>query len=615
MKHKIIILLFIPVLFCAAKTGTITGRVTDKETTQPLTGVNILLVGTSLGAATDSLGNYKIENVPAGVYDLKFQMIGYRAILVTGVKVKAKKTVKMSAQMSPSVLDASEMEVIGKRPRPMKREKTLAEVSYMMAIESELQPDFNTEEYSKITESGFFEVLKNPLSTFAADVDAASYANARRFILQDQLPYKDVIRTEEFVNYFNYSYPQPQKEHPLSITLEYSTCPWEPEHHLVHIGIKGKELSESERGPSNLVFLLDVSGSMNDPKKLPLLKKAFNLLVDKLGPSDRVAIVVYAGAAGLVLPSTPASEKATVKSAIEGLNAGGSTAGGQGIQLAYKVAKENFIKDGNNRVILATDGDFNVGISSTSELVRTVEEKRDLGIFLTVLGFGMGNYKDDRLQELADRGNGNHAYIDNIMEAQKVLVNDLTATLFTIAKDVKIQVEFNPTKVFSYRLIGYENRKLADKDFEDDTKDAGEVGAGHTVTALYELVPADPSAPDQKYDLKYQQTTVKKDAEKTDEVLTVRIRYKAPDGKKSTSMSEILTGEPLEIKRTSDNFRFSAVVAEFAHILRDSEYKGSASLQHVKEMAKGAMGDDPFGYRREFLDLVERVQILLDSQK
>jgi len=346
-----------------------------------------------------------------------------------------------------------------------------------------------------------------------------------------------------------------------------------------------------------------------------LLKKAFKLLVEQLNPKDKIAIVVYASSTGLVLPATAGSERKLIIETLDSLEAGGSTAGGAGIQLAYKIAKENYIKGGNNRVILATDGDFNVGISSTSELVRFIEEKKDEGIFLTVLGFGMGNYKDDRLQELADRGNGNHAYIDNILEAKKVLVNEITSTLFTIAKDVKIQVEFNPAKIKSYRLLGYENRELEDKDFEDDTKDAGEIGAGHTVTALYEVIEVKGQEPDKdKYELKYQETNVKPEAHKSKEVLTVRIRYKDPDGKKSREISKVLLDNPVKLKNSSNNFKFSAAVAEFAMILRDSEFKGNSNIESVLELAKDSKGKDAFGYRAEFLNLAERVKVLLSDK-
>jgi len=538
-------------------------------------------------------------------------MMGYKTVEITGVKVEADSTTRLNIALELSTLESEAVTVTAQRAKIQK--DIASSAMYMSATQlPEAYPDFNTEEYSRIVESGFLEVIKNPLSTFAADVDVASYANARRFIMRDQLPYKDVVRTEEFINYFKYDYAEPDDDQPLSINLEYSDCPWNTTNRLIHIGLQGKRLKKEEQKPSNLVFLIDVSGSMKSPEKLPLLKRAFKMLVDQLKSDDQVAIVVYAGAAGLVLPVTSGSEKENIKNAIDALEAGGSTAGGAGIELAYKVAKKNYIKGGNNRVILATDGDFNVGISSSSELVRFIEKKRDDGIFLTVLGFGMGNYKDYRLQELADRGNGNHAYIDNILEAKKVLVHDLTATLFTIAKDVKIQVEFNPAKIESYRLIGYENRELKDKDFEDDTKDAGEIGSGHTVTALYEVVPAQDSSSD-KYELKYQETRIKKDADKTDEVLTVRIRYKEPEGKKSKVISAVLKGEPIDVSKSSNNFRFSAAVAEFAMLLRDSEYKGDASLASVDHLAKSALGEDAFGYRKEFLNLVERVSVLTEK--
>ena len=452
-----------------------------------------------------------------------------------------------------------------------------------------------------------------PQSTFAVDVDAASYSNVRRMIMDNRMPIKDAVRVEELINYFQYDYQKPEKSNPLSINLEYGVCPWNKEHGLVHIGLLGESIPKEEQKPSNLVFLLDVSGSMGSSNKLPLLIKSFKLLINQLTEKDKVAIVTYAGSAGLVLPSTKGSEKHQITEALERLRAGGSTAGGEGIQLAYKVAKENFIKDGNNRIILATDGDFNVGVSNTSDLVRFVEEKKNDGIFLTILGFGMGNYKDDRLQEIADKGNGTHAYIDDILEAKKVFVNELTATLYTIAKDVKIQVEFNPAKVKSYRLVGYENRRLENKDFEDDQKDAGEVGSGHTVTALYEIVPADSVNLNTTSDLKYQTTTIKDDALKSDEVLTVRIRYKDPDGDTSKLFSQALTGDPAVIDSTSDNFRFSAAVAEYGMILRDSEFKGNASLKFVTKLAKSALGKDAFGYRHEFLKLVERTELMMET--
>jgi Ca-activated chloride channel family protein len=475
--------------------------------------------------------------------------------------------------------------------------------------------DFNTEEYSRITENPFLQTLEHPMSTFAADVDAASYANARRFIVSNQLPYPDAVRTEEFINYFNYDYNYPDSDHPLAINLEYGECPWNSSNKLIHVGLQGKALRNAEKKASNLVFLLDVSGSMNSPNKLPLLKKAFKMLVGQLDQQDRIAIVVYAGSAGLVLPSTPGSKKGRILNALDKLQAGGSTAGGAGIQLAYQVAKDNFIKAGNNRVILATDGDFNIGVSSSSELVRMIEGKRDDGIFLTVLGFGMGNYKDDRLQELADRGNGTHAYIDNILEAKKVLVTEINATLYTIAKDVKIQVEFNPVKVKSYRLLGYENRMLRNQDFRDDKKDAGEMGAGHTVTAIYEIVPNNDDNTLAKDELKYQTTKIKDSAINSKDVMTLRIRYKQPDGDESTEFSKVLAGDPEDLDDTSNNFRFSAAVAQFAMILRKSETIGKSSPADVLKLATAATGKDAYGYRAEFINLVRRVDALMLDQE
>lgn len=469
----------------------------------------------------------------------------------------------------------------------------------------------NTEEYEKIDDNPFKTVSNDPLSTFSIDVDAASYSNARRFLNNNQLPYKDAVRIEEFINYFEYDYEEPRDEHPFSVTTELSEAPWNPDHKLVHIGLQGKKIDYENLQPSNLVFLLDVSGSMNDEHKLPLLKSAFKLLLKNLQNHDRVAIVTYAGAAGLVLPSTRASEKETILAALERLQAGGSTAGGAGIKLAYNVAKENFIEEGNNRIILATDGDFNVGVSSTSELVRTIEQKRDEGIFLTICGFGMGNYKDGRMESLSNAGNGNYFYIDNIMEANKVFVKEMRATLFTIAKDVKIQIEFNPTKVQAYRLIGYENRVLANQDFNDDKKDAGELGAGHTVTALYEIIPVGVESEFIKSidDLKYQETKVSKSAH-NDELLTVKLRYKKPREDTSKLITHVLKDKPVKLAKSSDNFRFSAAVAAFGMLLRDSEFKGNASYENILAMAKEAKGDDEEGHRAEFVQLVKKASLL-----
>ncbi len=465
------------------------------------------------------------------------------------------------------------------------------------------QKSGNTEQYDRIYENEFLTVGENPLSTFSIDVDTASYSNMRRFLNYSELPPKDAVRIEELINYFRYDYPKPQGEDPFSITTDAAVCPWNKSHQLVRIGLQGKTLDAQHLKPSNLVFLIDVSGSMDQPNKLPLLKTAFQMMVSQLSANERVAIVVYAGAAGTVLESTPGSDKGAIFRALNNLQAGGSTAGGAGIQLAYNIARQNFITGGNNRVILATDGDFNVGASSNAEMIRLIEKERDAGVFLTVLGFGSGNYKDSRMEGIADKGNGNYYYIDTHREAQKVLVSELGSTLFTIAKDVKIQIEFNPSQIKAYRLIGYENRILAKEDFNDDTKDAGELGAGHTVTALYEIVPADSEESFGNVDaLVYQKAPVK-----SGDLMTVKLRYKDPDGSTSKliqrTVSEGAVGEEPE-----GDFQFASAVAEFGLLLRDSKFKGNASYDHVLKNSKKSLGSDEYGYRLEFINLVEKAK-------
>jgi Ca-activated chloride channel family protein len=414
------------------------------------------------------------------------------------------------------------------------------------------------------------------------------------------------VRIEEMINYFDYDYPQPDNDDPFSVNTEISECPWSSQHRLVHIGLQGKVIPMDNLPASNMVFLIDVSGSMDEPNKLPLVQESLKMLVNELREKDKVAIVVYAGNAGLVLPSTSGADKIKIKEAIEQLEAGGSTAGGEGIMLAYKIAKENFIKGGNNRIILATDGDFNVGISSDDELVRLIEEERKSGIYLSVLGYGMGNYKDNKMQLLADKGNGNHSYIDNINEAKKVLVNEFGSTLFTIAKDVKIQIEFNPTKVQAYRLIGYENRILASEDFNDDNKDAGELGSGHTVTALYEVIPvgiADSFI--KKADLLKYQTNERKIVNNSAEIMTIKLRYKKPDEDVSKLIVHPVIDENISLAATSNNFRFSSAVAEFGLLLRNSEYKQQSTYSKVIDQANSSKGNDKNGYRSEFIKLVQ----------
>ncbi|TAE68126.1 MAG: VWA domain-containing protein [Oscillatoriales cyanobacterium] len=473
---------------------------------------------------------------------------------------------------------------------------------------------FDREGYNRIYDNSYQRASNNPLSTFGIDVDTASYSNVRRFINSGVMPPKDAVRLEELINYFTYDYPQPKGDRPFSINTEVANAPWNPQHKLVHIGLQGKSISTKNLPPNNLVFLIDVSGSMNSPDKLPLVKASLKYLVSELRAKDSVTIVVYAGAAGLVLPPTPGNQKEKILDSIDKLEAGGSTAGGAGIQLAYKVAKDNFIKQGNNRVILATDGDFNVGVSSDGELVRMIEEKREQGVFLSVLGFGTGNLQDAKMEQLADKGNGNYAYIDSLLEAKKVLVTQMGGTLFTIAKDVKIQVEFNPAKVQAYRLVGYENRVLQNQDFNDDKKDAGELGAGHSVTAIYEIIPvgvaSDVKLPEVD-PLKYQPNPATASTSQTDELMQVKLRYKNPNETVSQLITQSVIDKPVKLENASANFRFAAAVAAFGMVLRDSEYKGAASFDQVLRLASQAKGEDKEGYRAEFIRLVENCKTLV----
>jgi Ca-activated chloride channel family protein len=488
-------------------------------------------------------------------------------------------------------------------------EQSLDSLETTSLAEAGAEKEYNREEYAIIHENEFLSARDNPLSTFSIDVDTAAYANVRRHLQQNTLPPRDAVRIEELINYFDYDHEAPRGEKPFALIGDIAQTPWNPDHKLVMVAIKGMEIQTSRLPASNLVFLIDVSGSMDEPQKLPLLKESFRLLVGQLDKRDRVSIVVYAGAAGVVLPPTRASEKETILSALDRLKAGGSTAGGEGIDLAYHLAEKNLVKGGNNRVILATDGDFNIGPFSDADMEHLIESKRDKGIFLSVLGFGMGNYKDAKMEILADRGNGNYAYIDSILEAKKVLVNDLRKTLFTIAKDVKIQVEFNPAHVGSYRLIGYENRLLKKEDFRDDRKDAGEIGSGHSVTAFYEIIPPELSnkSPDS---LKYQKNQIRAEALTSRELLTLRVRYKDPDGEVGKEISEVFLDENRPFEQASRSMRFAASVAEFGLLLRDSRYKGRASFDRVLAEARRSLGPDPHGYGQEFLRLVETAQLL-----
>lgn len=474
-----------------------------------------------------------------------------------------------------------------------------------------IQRDFNRETYSYIEENRFKETTKSPLSTFSVDIDTASYSNIRRMLQDNVLPEIGAVRIEELINYFDYDYPLPSGEIPVTLSHELTDCPWDNNNQLLHIGLQAKQIDMAKAPQSNLVFLIDVSGSMH--RDLELVKASLKMLTSQLRSEDRVSIVVYAGAAGTVLEPTSGNDRKTITEALDRLYAGGSTAGSEGILRAYQLAEQNFIKNGNNRIILATDGDFNVGLTSEDALVRLIKQKRDHGIFLTVLGFGYGNYNDVTAEGLADHGNGNYAYIDSLLEAKKVLVKEAGGTLMTVAKDVKLQVEFNPVKVKSYRLIGYENRMLNSEDFADDKKDAGDMGAGHTVTALYEIIPADPSDI-QSEQLRYQQTTPSSDAISSGELALIKYRYKEPQGTASKLLSATVPAAPVQFVQSTDNQRFSTAVAAWGMILRDSSFKGNATLDWVIKTAQNARSEDPQGDRAEFIRLVELTQLLADKK-
>ena len=600
MKNLITILTLLLITSAAiAQTRTISGLVTD-ENGKPFQYVNVFVESnTSVFTTTDSNGKYSITVPEKSV--LVFAFIGYKA-----QKVRVGVSDSVNVRMEPDMVTLQEVVTVAYGAN---RHKLSTASDMYPAVASRpgwsYYDAMDREDYSRIRESGFRSVAHNPLSTFSIDVDNAAYSNIRRFLNMGQMPPADAVRIEEMINYFTYDYPEPSGKHPFSVYTEVATCPWNNKNMLLHIGLKGKKIDKGELPPSNLVFLIDVSGSMESPNKLPLLKSAFRMLVNELRPSDKVAIVVYAGASGVVLESTPGNKKEIILSSLDRLQAGGSTAGGAGLRLAYKDAQANFIKEGNNRIILATDGDFNVGVTSNAELERMVETERERGIFITVLGFGMGNYKDSRLETIANKGNGNYAYIDNIQEARKVLVQEFGGTLFTIAKDVKFQIEFNPLHVYSYRLIGYENRLLNDEDFNDDRKDAGEMGSGHTVTALYELVPAGLADSGSLVDpLKYQDSNRQPVRSLKDELVTVKLRYKDPDGTDSRMFEEVVIRGERNFEQSSSDLRFSAAIAAFGMMLRGSENKGDITYDTIIEMASGARGKDPDGYRAEFIRLV-----------
>jgi Ca-activated chloride channel family protein len=615
---------------------TIHGIVTDTNDGTPLAGVTVKLKGTRTATVTDKDGRFTVTATSARV-TLVFMYIGYdqlelnvtggskeivvslkqsshksEEVVVTGVSTRRKKDLKESAAASERVHDVYAPQHKGRSPvASVNQSRQTVRNGTTDTNAWRYNNNFQREGYDGIVENRFLKVTDNPLSTFSIDVDAAAYSNIRRMLNSGNLPPAGAVRIEEMINYFQYDYRQPENGDPFSINTEISDCPWNNKHKLVLIGLQGKKISTDNLPPSNIVFLVDVSGSMMEENKLPLVKQSLKLLADQLRNIDKVAMVVYAGNAGLVLPSVSGEEKSRIKDAIDRLEAGGSTAGGAGIRLAYKVAKDNFVEKGNNRVVLCTDGDFNVGVSSDAALEQMIEEERKSGVFLTVLGYGTGNYQDAKMQKLSNKGNGNHAYIDNFQEARKVLVNEFGGTMFTIAKDVKLQLEFNPANVQAYRLIGYENRLLNKEDFNNDLKDAGELGSGHTVTALYEVIPSGVQSEfiESVDKLKYQKEKEMANSG-AEEIMTIKFRYKKPDENKSRLIEHAVIDHAVPVRNTSNNFRFAAAVAQFGMLLRNSEFRQSSSYENAWRLAKGAVGEDKEGYRSEFLRILKNAEAL-----
>jgi Ca-activated chloride channel family protein len=646
LKHYTCLVAALLLAACTYAQTALQGKITEKETGDAVIGANVVLKQNGVlitGANTDFEGNYHIPHIDPGEYDVEVSYVGFPTKKINGVIVQEGKMTTLDIQLEAGGIDLESVVITGYKVPLIQQDNmtsgsviTMGRDRYAGAARSrsktkdqnvsvrgsradattyyidgvrvsngyskrELRKMLREEEqtdgnaYGKWVENDYASPVDAEYSTFGIDVDRASYSLMRTYVNNNSLPPADAVRTEEWINYFTYDYPQPSGPHPYSVHSELSDCPWQEGHWLLRIGLQGEDKYFDNMPPSSMVFLLDVSGSMNTPNKLPLVKKSLDLLINQLRPQDQVAIVVYAGAAGLVLPMTPGAHKDIIREAIGKLNAGGSTAGGAGIELAYSVAASHFLPEGNNRVILATDGDFNVGVSHPDSLEALITRKRETGIFLTTLGYGMGNLKDDRLERLADKGNGQYAYIDTEEEARKMFSQELTGTLYTIAKDVKLQLRFNPETVASYRLIGYENRLLAKEDFDDDTKDAGEMGAGHSVTALYEITPIG-------------------GREAEADLATLELRYKMPDEEQSYLMQETLTRQWIPLENTSDDFRWAAAVAGTSLLVKDSPYKGEASFDLLEELATGAMGRDPFGLRKEFLGLLLKMKSIPQPQ-
>ena len=601
--------------------STIKGEIKD-TVGNPISHLQVLLKQngkTVNGAYTNEFGVYQIFGIQKGTYDLVAggTMSCYSVHTIKDISISNSEVKFVDITMDCFSVELQEVEVTY-IPPIFSADNTTSSIRLTgdeIRIRGNRSYSYDSEqneEYSSFEDNRFKDAKHEPLSTFSLDVDVASYSNVRRMINQGKKPEKDAVQIEQFINYFSYNYPNPTGEYPISMLTETQPCPWDKDHLLVRIGLKAKEVPSEKIPASNFVFLIDVSGSMETSNRLPLVKSSLKLLTNNLREKDQVAIVVYAGAAGEVLPSTPGTDKQKILEALDGLKAGGSTAGGAGIELAYKVAQKNFIQGGNNRVILCTDGDFNVGISSEKGLENLIEEKRNTGVYLTVLGYGIGNYKNNKLQVLSQKGNGNHAYIDNLQEANRVLVQEFGSTMYAVAKDVKMQVEFNPAYVNSYRLIGYETRLLNKEDFNDDSKDAGELGAGHTVTAFYEIIPV---GIENKYggvdELKYQKTSLSETTKlvQNNELMTVKLRYKNL-GSNSSEKMEVPVIIFEKDKVASSDFTFASAVAMFGQLLRNSDFKGSATYDDVISLARKGLKDDKMGYRHEFIRLVEAMKQL-----
>jgi len=620
---------------------TLEGKVTDQDTNDPVIFATVMLYQNDsliAGTETNMEGYYKFDRIEPGFYHVKVRYVGCfdwevrnhevseGIANVLNIQIKANEVmldeVVITEYKAPLVdLDktVSGAKVAGIRNVQKFKDLLTANKPPKFSIDPVYRPT-QAESYEHLTENRFIPAKEEALSTFSIDVDRESYANIRRFLSAGQLPPKDAVRIEEMVNYFDYPYQRPVGKEPFALFSRLTICPWDTSHQILHLALNTRMVDKNILPPSNIVFLIDVSGSMGEPNKLPLVIASFRLLVDQLRETDRVAIVVYAGAAGCVLPSTPVSDKKEIIRALNKLQSGGSTAGGAGIQLAYAIAKENFIEGGNNRVVLATDGDFNVGVTENGPLEDLIASKRKEHIFLSVLGFGMGNYKSDKMQILADKGNGNHAYIDDIKEARKVLIEEFTGTMFTLAKDVKVQIEFNPVFVEAYRLIGYENRMLEKEDFNNDQKDAGEVGVGHSVTALYEIVPAGRNAPyvGQVDELVFQSRLNPAEPVNTRDLALFKVRYKEPEGLVSTKTEQTISVVAVDIENAGAATQFALAVAEFGMLLKDSGFKADASWNHVLELAQMAtkgmkMSEDVGGYRAEFVELVRTAKDLSKS--